>query len=84
MHSEWQLQEAKGNLSQLIKRAAGGDAQVVTVHGKPTAVVVSAEEYARLTRQRRCKLSAALLRPDLAAEDLDISRSRDTGRNIEL
>ena len=31
MNSEWQLQEAKGNFSQLIKRAAGGDAQVVTL-----------------------------------------------------
>ena len=83
MNSEWQLQEAKGNFSQLIKRAVGGDAQVVTVHGKPTAVVVSAEEYARLTK-RKGKLSSALLRPDLAADDLDISRSRDTGRDIEL
>ena len=83
MHSKWQLQEAKGNFSQLIKRAANGNAQTVTVHGKPTAVVVSAEEYARLTRQRT-KLSNALLRPDLAVEDLDISRSRDTGRDIEL
>ena len=83
MHSEWQLQEAKGNLSKLIKQAASGDAQLVTVHGKPTAVVVSAAEYARLIR-RRGKLSDALLRPDLAAEDLDFSRSRDTGRNVEL
>lgn len=83
MNSEWQLQEAKGNFSQLIKRAAGGDAQVVTVHGKPTAVVVSAKEYTRLTR-RRGKLSSALLHPELAAEDLDISRSRDTGRTVEL
>jgi prevent-host-death family protein len=83
MDSEWQLQEAKGNFSQLIKRAAGGNAQVVTVHGKPTAVVVSADEYARLTR-RRGKLSSALLRPDLAAEDLDISRTSDTGRDIAL
>lgn len=83
MHSEWQLQAAKGNFSQLVKRAAGGDAQTVTVHGKPTAVVVSAEEYARLTRHKG-KLSAALLRPDLAIEDLDLTRSRDTGRNVEL
>lgn len=83
MHSEWQLQQAKGNFSQLIKRAAGGDAQMVTVHGKPTAVVVSAEEYARLTR-RKSKLSSALLQPELAAEELDLSRSRDTGRNTEL
>lgn len=82
-NDEWQLQEAKGNFSQLIKRASGGDAQVVTVHGKPTAVIVSAAEYSRLTRSK-VKLSTALLRPDLDAEDLDIGRSRDTGRNVEL
>jgi len=79
----WQLQEAKGNFSQLVKRAAGGDAQVVTVHGKPTAVVVSAEAYARLTR-RKGRLSDALLHPELGIEDLDLVRSRDTGRNLEL
>lgn len=66
-----------------MKRASGGDAQEVTVHGKPTTGAVSAEEYARLTR-RRGKLSAALQRPKLGAEDLDLSRSRDTGRNTEL
>jgi prevent-host-death family protein len=83
MRGEWQLQEAKSNLSQLIKRAASGDAQVVTVHGKPAAVVVSVEEYARLTR-RRGRLSSALLRPELAIDDLDLSRSSDTGRDLEL
>lgn len=83
MRSEWQLQEAKGNFSQLVKRAAGGDAQTVTVHGKPAAVVVSAEAYARLTR-RKGKLSAALLQPDLAIENIDLARSSDTGRNVEL
>lgn len=84
MQTEWQLQEAKNNLSQLIKQAAGGEAQVVTVHGRPTAVVVSAEDYARLTRRSGGKLSAALLNPDLAGEDLDFARSRDTGRKTEL
>ena len=34
--------------------------------------------------QRLGVLSNALLRPELAAEGLDISRSRDTGRDIEL
>ena len=41
MHSEWQLQDTKNNLSQLVKQATAGDPQVVTVHGKPTAGVVS-------------------------------------------
>ena len=66
-----------------MKRAAAGNAQVVTVHGKPAAVVISAQEYSRLTR-RKDKLSAALLRPDLAIDDLDLSRSRDTGRKVEF
>jgi antitoxin Phd len=83
MHSEWQLQEAKSKFSQLVKRAASGEAQVVTVHGKPAAVIVAADQYARLTR-RKGKLSDALLRPDLAIEDLDLTRSRDTGRNVDL
>ena len=83
MHKEWQLQEAKSNLSQLVKQAANGDAQVVTVHGKPAVVVIAAAEYARLTRHEGT-LSDALLQPSLAADDLDISRSRDTGRAIAL
>jgi prevent-host-death family protein len=84
MLTEWQLQEAKNNLSQLIRLASSGEAQVVTVHGHPTAVVVSSEEYARLTRKRGGKLSTSLLNPDIGAEELDVTRSRDTGRNIEL
>lgn len=83
MSNEWQLQEAKGNFSQLIRRAAGGDAQVVTVHGRPAAVVVSAKEYSRLTRRRK-KLSEALLNPDLAIDDLDLARSADPGRKVDL
>ena len=85
MHGEWQLQQAKNGFSQLIKEAAGGEAQLVTVHGKPTAVVVSAEEYARLTRRSKGKLSAALLRPDIAIDDIAaFARDRDAGRDSPL
>lgn len=80
--TKWQLQEAKSNLSQLIKQARDGEPQIVTVHGKPAAVVVSASEFTRITR--RGKLSAALLRPDLAADDLDLRRSREPGRDVIL
>lgn len=84
MHSEWQLQQAKNGFSQLIKEAVGGEAQLVTVHGKPAAVVVSADEYARLTKRSKGKLSAALLRPDLAIDDIDFARDRDRGRDTAL
>ncbi|MDP2810755.1 MAG: type II toxin-antitoxin system Phd/YefM family antitoxin [Rhodocyclaceae bacterium] len=85
MHSEWQLQQAKNGFSQLIKDATGGGGpQLVTVHGKPAAVVVSAEEYARLTRRNKGRLSAALLRPDIGVEGIDFARDRDTGRDTAL
>jgi prevent-host-death family protein len=84
VRGEWQLQQAKNRFSELIRDAADGDAQLVTVHGKPAAVVVSAEEYARLTRPGRGRLSAALLRPGIGGEDIDLSRDSDPGRNRAL
>ena len=77
------MQEAKNKLSLLIEQAVSGDAQVIIVNGKPTAVVVSAEEYARLTNRCRGKLSSVLLRPDLGGEDLVLARSCGTGRETE-
>jgi len=48
----WQLQEAKARLSEVIKRAAKEGPQKITVHGEPTAVVISSEEYERLKRPK--------------------------------
>jgi prevent-host-death family protein len=44
----WQLQDAKNKFSELVERAADGEPQVVTKRGKRAAVLVSADEYARL------------------------------------
>ena len=44
----WQLQDAKNKFSELVERAVEGEPQVVTKRGKRTAVLVSADEYARL------------------------------------
>lgn len=84
MHSEWQLQQAKNGFSQLIKEAISGSPQRVTLHGKPAAVVVSAEEYDRLTKRNKGKLSSALLRTELGGDDIDFGRDRDTGRDAAL
>jgi prevent-host-death family protein len=51
MH-EWQLQDAKNRFSELVRRAQAEGPQTVTVHGKPAAVVLSAEAYAILTKPR--------------------------------
>lgn len=45
---EWQLQDAKNKLSQVVKAAGEGVPQWVTVHGKRAAVLISVADYARL------------------------------------
>lgn len=84
MHTAWQLQEAKNHFSRLIKLASEGEAQVVTVHGKPTAVIVSTRDYEKITRPPMGKLSALLLCPDIAGDDLDFTRDHDNGRELVL
>ena len=48
----WQLQEAKARLSEVIKKAAKKGPQKITVHGEPSAVLISSKEYERLKHPR--------------------------------
>jgi prevent-host-death family protein len=79
----WQLQKAKNQLSEVVRRARSAGPQVITVHGKTTAVVLSAEDYARLTARKE-SLVQFFQRSPLAKANLDLSRSRDTGRKVDL
>ena len=81
--NEWQLQEAKNKLSQLVKEAKKGVPQFITVHGKNAAVIISAKDYQKL-RQPSTKLSSALRMPILDEGDKLFERSTDTGREIDL
>lgn len=78
----WQLYEAKNRLSEVVSAARGG-AQVITVHGRETAVVMSIDEYRRLTKPR-ISLVDFLRQSPLAEVDLDLSRDSDIGRDVEL
>ena len=77
----WPLQSAKDQLSQLVKATADGP-QTVTVHGKPAAVVLSPQAYARLKQAPRKRLSAELLQPGLLGDDEAIF-DRDDDRDLQ-
>jgi len=47
---EIQLREAKATLSAVVDDALRGQASVITRHGKPEAVILSFEEWERLSR----------------------------------
>jgi prevent-host-death family protein len=83
MKREWQLQEAKNQLSRVVVEARAHGPQTITVHGKAAAVVVSVEEYRRLAAGRK-PLSRFFRELAPKGRGLKIVRSRDTGRRVEL
>ena len=78
----WTLAGAKARLSELVDRAQAGP-QVITRNGKPAAVVVSAEDWSRKTA-RKGTLAEFLLASPLRGTDLDLPRSTDKPRDIDL
>lgn len=80
---EWQLQDAKNRLSQVVDSALHDGPQTITLRGKPTAVVVSFEEYKKLTLPR-VGLSQFFSQSPLHGSELDFSRSTDLPREVEL
>jgi len=82
----WQLQTAKARFSELFRRARTEGPQVVTRQGKEQVVVVSAEQFARLTKRVRQPKSLVkfFAESPLTHVQLDLSRDGDSGRKIKL
>lgn len=83
MGERWQLQEAKNRLSELVRKARAEGPQVITVHGTDAVVVMAAEQFGKLS-PRKGTLLEFFRRSPLVGVDLDITRSRDTGRRVSL
>ena len=81
--SRWQLQEAKNRLSEVVRKAQQEGPQTITLHGKDAAVIVSAKQFAALPR-RKGTLVDFFRKSPLVGVNLDVSRSNDPGRKIEL
>ena len=80
---KWQLQDAKNRFSELVRKAREEGPQVITLHGRDAVVVVSAKEYGKLSRPRG-NLVDFFRKSPLVGVEFDLTRSRDTGRRIEL
>ena len=78
----WTVAGAKARLSEVIARAQDGP-QTITRNGKPSAVVVSAEEWARKA-VRKGSLAEFLLASPLRGADLDLQRLRDEPGDLAL
>jgi len=79
----WQLQDAKARFSEVIKKARNEGPQQVTVRGKPSAVVVSVDEFETMKKSRPDFVRFMRESP-LAGLELEISRSDSLVRDIDL
>jgi prevent-host-death family protein len=77
---DWQVQEAKQRLSEVIRAAHDEGPQVVTRHGQEIAVVIDIADY------RRLKDGAMGFKEYLTAgpgfDDLDLTRSTEVPGDI--
>jgi antitoxin Phd len=82
--NQWQVQEAKAKFSAVIAQAERNGPQSITRHGKLVAVVISAREFARLSRP---KVPLVSFLASVPLGELDLVRARqhtDFPRDVEL
>jgi prevent-host-death family protein len=80
----WQLQDAKNKFSELVEEALAHGPQTVTKRGQEAVVVMSIQDYKRLSQSRGSVL-AVFRKAAPLADGLDLSRDPDaTVRDIAL
>lgn len=79
----WQMQTAKNKFSEVIEQALHSGPQIVTIKGMETVVVLSMEEYRKLTHSKNSLLEFFRNSP-LYDVNLDLERDSETGRDVEF
>jgi antitoxin Phd len=82
----WQVQTAKARFSEVFRLARTEGPQRITRQGKEGVVMISDEQYERLTvKSRQPKSLVQFFRESpLVGVELDLERDQDSGRDIEL
>ncbi|WP_425351639.1 type II toxin-antitoxin system Phd/YefM family antitoxin [Mesorhizobium helmanticense] len=80
--TNWTVAGAKARLSEVIERAQSSP-QTITRNGKPSVVVVSAEEWQRKTA-RKGTLAEFLMESPMRGAELNLERQRDEPRDLPL
>lgn len=73
-----------GRFSEVVRRARTEGPQRVTVRGKDAVVVIAVETLEKLLPPAKPRQSLIAFLQDLGIGDLDLTRDRGTGRDINL
>ncbi len=82
----WQIQTAKARFSEVFRLARSRGPQRITRQGQEGVVMISDEQYEQLVGKAHQPRSLVefFRRSPLVGVDLDLQRSRDTERDLEL
>jgi len=80
--ADWQVQEAKTRLSEVIEEANTKGPQIITRHGSERAVILSIAEYRALAAHKPDLRAYLLGGPKV--DNFEITRDRDPGRDVTL
>lgn len=80
----WSVRDAKARFSELARRAEREGPQRVTRRGKVAVVVLSEDDYAALVGPSFTPLAQLLRKSPVAGLALELSRSKHSGRRVEL
>lgn len=79
---KWQLQHAKQRFSELVDRALEHGPQTVTRRGEDAVVILSVQDYRRLTDKRPDFKAFLMSAPDLDIPEIE--RDRSPVRDVSL
>lgn len=82
----WQVQTAKARFSEVFRRARTEGPQRITRQGKEGVVMLSEEQYVRLTGKSHQPESLVefFRQSPLVGLELDLERDRDEGRSLKI
>ena len=84
--ARWQLQTAKARFSEVFRRARSEEPQWITRQDREAVVMLTAEEFERLTGRAKQPRSLAkfFAESPLAKVPIDLERTPDYGRMVDL
>jgi antitoxin Phd len=83
MDREWQLQDAKARLSEVVQSAQTQGPQHITVRGRRAVVLISEKEFQRLQKQKP-RFMDFIRQSPLVGIELDLTRDKSPAREIDL
>lgn len=81
---DWQMQEAKAKLAELVKQAQSQGPQQITVHGKPVAVVLSRERFEQLSQTGESLVAFMRRSPLYDLDELQFERDKSSTREVDV